>query len=99
MVCLVPSALQDATIAATSQRWYIRLVRGGMQMLNTGKWICVETGRASQQGTSLTAICAAAGVGMCLLPNVVISAARRTLWPHDFQIIQARPAHSRPVRR
>ena len=29
---------------------------------------------------------------MCLLPNMVISAARRTLWPHDFQIIQARPA-------
>ena len=28
---------------------------------------------------------------MCLLPNMVISAARRTLWPHDFQIIQARP--------
>jgi len=27
---------------------------------------------------------------MCLLPNVVISAARRTLWPHDYQIIQAR---------
>ena len=34
--------------------------------------------------------CRIAGVGMCLLPNVVISAARRTLWPHDFQIIQAR---------
>ena len=78
--------------------WYIEVMRGSMLQSNTAYWGCL-TCCASQLALGSFAERAAAGVGMCLLPNVVISAARRTLWPHDFQIIQARAAHSRPVGR
>ena len=74
------------------------MTRGKHVNVNAGMWMCSKSSCASLQAQVLPTGHAAAGVGMCLLPNVVISAARRTLWPHDFQIIQARPVYSRPVR-